>query len=170
MAAAAHLSVPLWFTPVPLTLSDLAVLMVGLALGPSTAFAALLLYLAEGASGLPVFSPAGPGGMAQLLGPTGGFLLSYPFAATLTSWLSRTLHTRLTARFGGNLLAALAGSTLLMICGVVWLGVWAPPDASRRHEQRRIAVPAGTGHQGSGCSRYLHKPAQLASELACTAL
>ena len=125
VAAAAHLSMPLWFTPVPLTLSDLAVLMVGLALGPSTAFAALLLYLAEGASGMPVFSPAGPGGMAQLLGPTGGFLLSYPLAAAATSWLSLTLRTRYGAFFSGNLLATIAGSSLLMICGVIWLGVWA---------------------------------------------
>src|SRR5882724_2191265 len=76
VAVCARVSVPLPFTPVPLTLSNFAVLLVGLALGSRRGFAALALYLAEGASGLPVFSPAGPGGILQLLGPTGGFLLA----------------------------------------------------------------------------------------------
>src|ERR1700686_3026133 len=76
VAVCARVSVPLPFTPVPLTLSNFAVLLVGLALGSRRGFAALALYLAEGAAGLPVFSPAGSGGILQLLGPTGGFLLA----------------------------------------------------------------------------------------------
>src|SRR5688572_21026722 len=76
LAACAHVSVPLFFSPVPLSLQNFGVLLIALVLGPGRATAALLLYLAEGASGLPVFSPAGPGGLAQLFGPTGGFLLS----------------------------------------------------------------------------------------------
>src|SRR5256885_13282719 len=72
VALCARVTLPLPFTPVPLTLQNFGVLVVGLALGWKRGFAALLLYLAEGAAGLPVFNPTGPGGIAQLLGPTGG--------------------------------------------------------------------------------------------------
>src|SRR5271155_569721 len=97
VAVCAHVSVPLLFTPVPLTLQTFAVLLLGLTLGPGTAFAALTLYLIEGAAGLPVFSPHGPGGLLQLLGPTGGYLLAYHFAAALTSVLYRRGHRRFLA-------------------------------------------------------------------------
>jgi biotin transport system substrate-specific component len=88
VAICAHVSVPLYFTPVPVTLQTLAVILIGLALGPALGFSAMLLYLAEGAMGLPVFSPHGPGGVAQLLGPTAGFLFSYPLAAAAAGSLS----------------------------------------------------------------------------------
>ena len=120
VALCAHASFPLPFTPVPLTLSDFAVLLIGLALSPSTAFAALVLYLAEGASGLPVFSLAGPGGIAQLFGPTGGFLFAYPFAAAAVA-LTRRALSQLRPRFAPALIAATIGSTLLMLAGIVWL-------------------------------------------------
>src|SRR6266850_8025658 len=83
VALCARLTVPLPFTPIPLTLQNFGVLLVGLTLGSRRGFAALALYLIEGASGMPVFNPAGPGGIAQLLGATGGFLLVYPFVAAL---------------------------------------------------------------------------------------
>src|SRR4029450_1278610 len=73
--------------PVPLTLQNFGVLVVGLVLGPRRAFAAMVVYLAEGAAGLPVFNPTGPGGVAQLLGPTGGYLMSYPFVAAVAGFL-----------------------------------------------------------------------------------
>src|SRR5689334_12581513 len=79
MAACAHISIPLWFTPVPITLQTFGVLFLALTLGGWRASAALVLYLVEGVSGLLVFSPHGPGGIAQLLGPTGGYLIAYPF-------------------------------------------------------------------------------------------
>src|SRR5258708_27327523 len=72
VAACAHVSLPLPFTPVPLTLQNFAVLLVGMVLGPVAGFSAMVLYLAEGAIGLPVFNPHGLGGVAQLLGPTAG--------------------------------------------------------------------------------------------------
>lgn len=122
VAVCAHLAVPLWFTPIPLTLSDLAVLVVGLVLGPRMAFAALALYLAEGACGLPVFAPAGLGGIAQILGPTGGFLMAYPFAAALAGAIAR-VPAKL-PRFGIALLAALAGSALLMTSGAAWFSLY----------------------------------------------
>src|SRR5450631_3641302 len=79
VALCARVTVPLPFTPVPLTLQNFGVLAVGLMLGSRRGFAALALYLAEGAAGLPVFSPSLlGGGIAQILGPTGGFLMAYP--------------------------------------------------------------------------------------------
>src|SRR6266700_2895972 len=86
VALCARVTVPLPFTPVPLTLQNFGVLAVGLLLGSRRGFAALALYLVEGASGLPVFNPTGPGGTLQLLGPTGGFLMTYPFVAGLAGY------------------------------------------------------------------------------------
>lgn len=120
VAVAAHFSVRIPFTPVPFTLADFAVLMVGLLLGPRLAFAALALYLAEGAAGFPVFAPGGLGGVAQLLGPTGGYLMAYPFAAGLAGFLSRSLGRF--APLGANLLATTSASLLIMVAGAAWLG------------------------------------------------
>src|ERR1035438_7969436 len=78
VAVCAHIALPLYFTPVPLTLQPFAVLLLGLVLSPRLAAASLVTYLTEGALGLPVFAPGlvFSGGMAHLLGPTGGDLLS----------------------------------------------------------------------------------------------
>jgi biotin transport system substrate-specific component len=118
VAVCAHVSIPLWFTPVPVTLQPFAVLMLGLLLRPRLAFATMVAYLAEGAAGLPVFTPLGPGGLLQLFGPTGGYLLSYPVVASLISaWW------RVGARsFPRGLLAAGAGSLITLAMGAVWLG------------------------------------------------
>jgi len=119
VAVCARLSVPLPFTPVPLTLQNFGVLLVGLTLGSRLGFAALALYLMEGASGLPVFSPAGPGGIAQLFGATGGFLLAYPFVAFLAGWIfERTERTFARAAFAG-----VAAEILLFASGLTWLAV-----------------------------------------------
>jgi biotin transport system substrate-specific component len=120
VAAAAYVSVPLWFTPVPLTLQPLAVLCVGLFLGPTAGFLAMLAYLAEGALGLPVFSPLGPGGVAQLVGPTGGYLMSYPLIAFIAGAITRGLQTR-TPRFFAAALGCTAAVAVLFACGAGWL-------------------------------------------------
>lgn len=128
VAVCAHVSVPLWFTPIPFTLSDLAVILVGLVLGPALGFSALALYLIEGASGLPVFSPTGPGGLAQLFfWATSGYLLAYPFAAALAGSVSRLLSRAFGTRlaFTATLFGAAAGSVLLMASGTAWLGHFA---------------------------------------------
>ena len=109
--------------PVPVTLQTMAVILVGLTLGPSLGFSALLLYLAEGAIGLPVFSPNGPGGIAQLLGPTAGYLFSYPLAAAAAGGViraARAVHlgrSQLTAA----VLAGLAASFFIFTMGAGWL-------------------------------------------------
>lgn len=80
VALAAQVRVPLPFTPVPVTLQDLAVLTVGGVLGPVAGAAALVTYLALGIVGLPVYS-GGAAGLAWLFGPTGGYLIAFPVAA-----------------------------------------------------------------------------------------
>ncbi len=122
VAVAAHIAFPLPFTPVPFTLQPLAVLGVALALRPWQAAVALCLYLLEGALGVPVFSPTGVGGVAQLLGPTGGFLLAYPAVAWLCSTLTDQLVGRL-SRFAAALLGCTVSMLLLFAAGSFWLGV-----------------------------------------------
>jgi len=117
VALCAHVTLPLPFTPVPLTLQNFGVLMVGLALGSRRGFAALALYLAEGLAGLPVFSPTGPGGLAQLLGPTGGFLMMYPLVAGLAGWIMERGRNS----FARAAIAGLAGEVVLFAGGLIWL-------------------------------------------------
>ncbi len=119
IATCAHVTVPLPFTPVPLTMQDFAVLLVGLTLGPVGGFAALALYLAEGAMGMPVFTPHGLGGVAQIMGPTGGFLLSFPFVAAMAGWGARSL--KLDNGFARAVVACALASTLLFAFGATWL-------------------------------------------------
>src|SRR6476661_8990189 len=89
-AAAAQVSIPLPFTPVPLTLQPMVVLLGGAVLGARLGMAAQVLYLAAGIAGLPVFaaSPVLPQGALRLLGPTGGYLMSYPLAAFVAGSLA----------------------------------------------------------------------------------
>jgi len=119
VAVCAHISFPLPFTPVPLTLQTFAVILVGLALGPVAGFSALALYLVEGAAGLPVFSPQGPGGIAQLLGPTGGYLFSYPLAAAAAGWTVRALPQL--SRFTRAAIAGMAATIIIFALGAGWM-------------------------------------------------
>jgi biotin transport system substrate-specific component len=119
VAACAQVALPLWFTPVPLTLGSCAVLLVGLLLSPRLAAATLATYLVEGALGLPVFAPGQTltGGLAHLFGPTGGYLLAYPGAAMLISYLWR----RGGRGFSWALASAALGSFVILACGAIWL-------------------------------------------------
>jgi biotin transport system substrate-specific component len=119
VAVCARVSVPLPFTPVPLTLSNFGVLLVGLTLGSRRGFAALALYLMEGASGLPVFSSTGPGGVVQLLGPSGGYLLAYPLVAFVAGWI----FERGEKTFAHAAFAAVAAEVVLFASGLTWLAV-----------------------------------------------
>lgn len=83
-ALAARVAVPVPGSPVPFTLQVLAVLLVGVALGPRLGAASMVAYLGAGAVGLPVF--AAGGGLPYLLGPTGGYLLAFPAAAAAAGW------------------------------------------------------------------------------------
>jgi biotin transport system substrate-specific component len=121
VALCAHITIPLMpLTPVPLTIQNFGVLLVGLLLGSRHGFAALTLYLAEGAVGFHVFSPTGPGGSAQMLGVTGGFLLAYPLVALLAGFVME--HGR--KSFARAALGGLLGEVVLFAAGLSWLAVW----------------------------------------------
>jgi biotin transport system substrate-specific component len=136
VALCARVSVPLPFTPVPLTLQNFGVLAVGLLLGSRRGFAALALYLAEGAMGLPVFSMGA--GIAYLLGPTGGFLLAYPIVAFVAGWIyeqrskkgsqsskqsSKQGSKQSSSHFAWAALSSVAAELVLFAGGLSWLAV-----------------------------------------------
>ena len=127
-AAAAQVSIPLPFTPVPFTLQPMIVLLGGAALGARLGMASQALYLAAGIAGLPVFaaSPVLPQGALRLLGPTGGYLLSYPFAAFVAGALAQRGFDR---RYLTSVLAMAAGLVVIFACGVLWLAFFARPAA-----------------------------------------
>jgi biotin transport system substrate-specific component len=117
MAISAHISIPLFFSPVPVTMQPLAMLLIAFLLGPHRAVASMVLYLCEGLTGLPVFSPAGPGGLAQLIGPTGGFLMATPFATLVAGWFARKKNIAFL------ILGALAAEIVLFTFGASWFTV-----------------------------------------------
>jgi|SRR5208337_3058263 len=118
VALCARVTIPLMpLTPVPLTMQNFGVLLAGLLLGSRRGFAALMLYLIEGAAGLPVFNPTGPGGIAQLLGPTGGFLMVYPFVAFLAGYI----FERGTKSFARAAIAGILAEISLFVGGLAWL-------------------------------------------------
>ncbi|WP_235035494.1 biotin transporter BioY [Roseomonas sp. 18066] len=110
LAASAQITLPMW--PVPATMQTLVVLLLGALGGSRVGVAAVLLYLAEGAMGLPVFA-GGAAGPAALMGPTAGFLFGFLPAAWLAGFAQGGLP-----RQGGVLLAA---HLLLFVPGVAWL-------------------------------------------------
>jgi biotin transport system substrate-specific component len=125
-AIGAQISVPLPFTPVPLTFQPMVVLVGAAALGSRLGMASQVLYLAFGLAGLPVFaaSPLLPQGAARLLGPTGGFLMSFPFAAFVAGWLAERGFDR---RYLTAVLAMTCGLAVVFACGVSWLTLASQP-------------------------------------------
>jgi len=117
VALCARITIPIPGTPVPLTVQNFGVLLVGLLLGSKRGFAALALYLVEGAAGMPVFNPMGPGGIAQLFGATGGFLLAYPLVAWVAGYVME--HGRRT--FTRAAIGGLLGEVVLFTGGLTWL-------------------------------------------------
>lgn len=120
-AVCARVAIPLFFSPVPLTLAPFAVLLMGLLLSPRLAAATFGAYLLEGAMGLPVFAPGplGVSGPAHLLGPTGGYLLAYPLAAWMIAMVWRKTNRGLAAA----MLSAALGELTILGCGALWLGI-----------------------------------------------
>ncbi|HEV2505761.1 MAG TPA: biotin transporter BioY [Mesorhizobium sp.] len=117
--ASAKVQIP--FYPVPLTMQTFAVLAIGAALGWRLGLATVLLYLAEGAAGLPVFAgtPEKGIGLAYMMGPTGGYLLGYLPAAAVCGWLAERGWDRSVAL---TALAMLAGTVAIYLPGLLWLG------------------------------------------------
>jgi len=123
VALCAHVSIPLWFTPVPVTLQPFAVLLLGLVLSPWLAAATMVAYLLEGAAGLPVFSPVGAATFLHLFGPTAGYLLSYPAVAWLTGSLFRRFRGTHSSGFAAALGAAAIGDCVILLSGAAWLAI-----------------------------------------------
>jgi biotin transport system substrate-specific component len=125
-AAAAQVSVPLPFTPVPFTLQPMVVLLGGAALGSRLGMSAQVLYLLVGMAGLPVFaaSPVLPQGALRLLGPTGGYLWSYPIAAFVAGALAERGFDR---RYITSVVAMACGLAVIFVSGVAWLALFASP-------------------------------------------
>jgi biotin transport system substrate-specific component len=114
LTVSAKIQVPFW--PVPMTMQTFVVLVLGVAYGWRLAGATVLLYLAQGALGLPVF--AGGGGLAYMAGPTGGYLAGFLLAAVAVGWLAE----RGWARSAPSTLAAmLIGTAIIFGCGIAWL-------------------------------------------------
>ena len=127
-AVAAQISIHIPFTPVPLTLQPMLVLVGSAALGARLGASSQLLYLMLGIAGLPVFaaSPILPQGFGRLLGPTGGYLMAYPLAAFITGYLAERGFDR---RYFTSVIAMVAGLVTLFAGGVMWLAFFAPAPA-----------------------------------------
>jgi biotin transport system substrate-specific component len=121
-AAAAQAEIRLPWTPVPITGQTFAVLLSGVVLGARRAFLAQMLYLLEGACGLPFFA-GGAGGALVMAGPTGGYLVAFPFAALVTGALAeRAWDRRPVTMFAAMLL----GSTVIFAVGLAQLSRFVP--------------------------------------------
>ena len=129
VAVCAHISVPIPFTPVPATMQTFAVILVGMTLGPVGGCLALILYLAEGALGLPVFSPQGPGGILQLLGPTAGYLFAYPIAAALAGSVVRFAKAHIPV-FAAALTSGFVALLPVYVMGAMWLAHFTGLDST----------------------------------------
>lgn len=119
LTLSAKIMVPFW--PVEMTMQTFVVLSLGATLGWRLGSATVLLYLAQGAAGLPVFvgTPAKGIGLAYMAGPTGGYLLGFVLAAAVVGWLAQRGWDR---NPGTTALAMLAGLVVLYVPGLLWLG------------------------------------------------
>jgi biotin transport system substrate-specific component len=123
-AAAAQLSFPLPFTPVPFTIQPMVVLIGAAALGSRLGALSQILYLTLGVAGLPVFAyaPELPQGLARLLGPSGGYLMAFPIAAFVTGLLAERGFDR---HYLTSTLAMSAGLSIIFAGGVSWIARFA---------------------------------------------
>lgn len=116
LAAASQVAIPIPGTPVPVTLQPMVVVLSGMMLGPALGFASMVTYLALGALGLPVFAPMGAPGVLRLLGPTGGYLIAFPFAAFAAGYVAQRFP-RLAGRWAG----AMLGMVVIFVGGITQL-------------------------------------------------
>lgn len=118
LAAASQVAIPIPGTPVPVTLQPMVVVLAGLMLGPTLGFASMTTYLVLGALGLPVFAPVGAPGVLRLLGPTGGYLIAFPFAALAAGFVAQRFP-KLAGRWAG----AMLGMVVIFVGGVTQLAI-----------------------------------------------
>lgn len=120
LVLSSYLNISLGFTPVPISMQNFVVMLAGAILGPIYGFCSMALVVLLTALGLPIIH--GNGGMALLLGPTGGFIWMYPVAAFFIGLVSQRLKGNRQVKLIGMILAMeLFGSLLLYVTGVPWL-------------------------------------------------
>lgn len=124
IALFAQISIPLPFTPVPITGQTFAVLTLAMALGSRNAILAILAYLSEGAAGLPVFAGA-VGGPLHLVGPTAGYLFGFVLCAAICGKLAELGFDR---SYPKMLVAMALGNLAIFIPGVLWLTRFVPAE------------------------------------------
>ena len=124
-ALTARIAIPLPFTPVPITLQVLAVLLSGLVLGARSGAASQIAYLVAILAGLPL-TASGIGGPAAFLGPTGGYLLAFAPAAFVAGLAVETRSPVIRL-----LVNSLAGVLVIYLGGTAWLAVWLGGNVSR---------------------------------------
>jgi len=118
LTASAKIQVPFW--PVPMTMQTFVVLFLGAALGARLGAAVVLLYLLEGALGLPVFAgtPEKGLGLAYMMGPTGGYLVGFVAGAYVVGWLAERGWGQSVPRL---FVAMFVGHVVLLGFGYLWL-------------------------------------------------
>ena len=119
ITASAKIKVPMY--PVPMTMQTFVILVLAMAYGARLGAATIVSYLALGAMGAPVFAgtPEKGIGLAYMTGPTGGYLLGFLLATCAVAWLARRGWDRNVLSAGA---AMLAGTLLIYVPGVAWLG------------------------------------------------
>jgi biotin transport system substrate-specific component len=117
--ASAKISVPFW--PVPMTLQTGAVMLIAAAYGWRLGVATVVLYLVEGAAGLPVFqgTPQQGIGLAYMLGPTGGYLIGFAVAAFIVGALAERGYDRNVFQLFAAMVVA---DAVVFVLGLLWLG------------------------------------------------
>ena len=121
LAAASYVSVPM--VPVPVTMQTYAVMLVGALAGWRFGALIVLVWLAAGLAGLPVLA-GGAGGAAPFMGPTAGYLVSFPFAAAFCGWMAERGWTR---RIGPSFLGFLLAQAICLVPGAGWLATFVGP-------------------------------------------
>lgn len=115
----AKIVIPLGFSPVPVTMQSLAILLIAIFLGSNKAILAVMTYILQGLIGFPVFAGAGFGA-AYILGPTGGYLIGFVLAAYIAGNIGTTNLKSGLKNFGWLTLATLT----IYVCGISWLSVF----------------------------------------------
>src|SRR6267378_519671 len=116
-ALSAQIVIPIG--PIPITGQTFAVLLTGALLGSRLGAITMIVYLMEGAIGLPFFS-GGHGGILHLMGPTGGYLVAFPAGAFITGAFAEHEWDR---KFLSAAAAMAIGSIIIIVCGCVWFSL-----------------------------------------------
>lgn len=139
IVGAAQVSIPLPFTPVPVTGQTFAVLLVGAGLGSVRGLASTLLYLLLGVAGLGVYA-GGAHGWSQISGATGGYLVGFLAASALVGWLA---EQRWDWRFSSALGAMLTGNLVIYLIALPWLAITLHTDLEKTLEYGLYPFVAG---------------------------